>query len=244
MDTIKELLERKSVRAYEDREITSEDREKILLSAVNAPSAGNQQMYRIIDVKDQNIKDKLAELCDHQPFIARGKMVLVFCADFRKWYDAFDSIGLKPRDVSVGDLVLAIEDALIAAENAVTAAWSLGIGSCYIGDILENKEKIKELLKLPDYVFPATLLVFGYPTEQQKNRPKPKREDLRYLVCEDTYEPYGKEGLKEMFIDKQNFATDEEYENWLKRFYDRKYASDFSLEMKRSVEEYLKEYLK
>ena len=150
----------------------------------------------------------------------------------------------EPRKVSVGDLILAIEDALIATQNAVTAAWSLGIGSCYIGDILENKEKIKELLKLPDYVFPATLVVFGYPTEQQLNRPKPRREGLEYLVCEDVYRPYGADGLRDMFMDKQGFGTEEEYKEWLKRFYERKYASDFSLEMKRSVEEYLKEYFK
>ena len=240
--TIQELIDRKSVRVFLNKKISKKNKELILKSAVNGPSAGNQQMYRIIDITDQKIKDKLAVLCDNQSFIAKADLVLVFCGDFRKWYDAFDSVGLKPRKVKVGDLILAIEDSLIAAENAVTAAWSLGIGSCYIGDILENKEKVKELLDLPDYVFPSTLVVFGYPTKQQLERVKPKREDLKYLVCENKYKKYSKKDLEKMFMDKHNFKTVDDYQKWLKRFYQRKYNSDFSKEMSRSVKEYLKEY--
>lgn len=241
-NTIRELMERRSVRVFEEKEISPEDREVILLAAVNAPSAGNQQMYRIIDVTDQSIKDRLAVLCDNQPFIATGKMVLVFCGDFRKWYDAFDSAGLSPREVGVGDLILSIEDSMIAAQNAVTAAWSLGIGSCYIGDILENREAIKELLELPDWVFPSTLLVFGYPVKQQLERVKPKRESLEYLVCENTYHRSSAEELFELFRDKQNFPDEAAYKAWLERFYKVKYNSDFSKEMTRSVNGYLKEY--
>lgn len=239
---IEELIERKSVRVFLNKKISKKNKELILKCAVNGPSAGNQQMYRIIDITDQKLKDKLAVLCDNQSFIAKAPLVLLFLGDFRKWYDAFNSVGLNPRKVKVGDLILAIEDSLIAAQNAVTAAWSLGIGSCYIGDILENKEKVKELLALPDYVFPSTLVVFGYPTKQQLERIKPKREDLKYLVCENKYKEYTKEDLEKMFMDKQNFKTVEQYENWLKKFYERKYNSNFSKEMSRSVKEYLKEY--
>ena len=112
----------------------------ILTAALQAPSAGNQQLYTIIDVKDQSIKEQLSESCDHQPFIAKAKMVLVFVADPLKWHDAFTYGDCKPRELGVGDLLLAVDDALIAAQNAVTAAWSLGIGSCYIGDIMENRK--------------------------------------------------------------------------------------------------------
>ena len=69
--------------------------------------------------------------------------------------------------------MLAITDTAIAAQNAVVAAESLGIGSCYIGDIMENCEEQRRLLQLPEYVFPAVMLVFGWPTMQQKQRQKP-----------------------------------------------------------------------
>lgn len=77
---------------------------------------------------------------------------------------------------------------MIAAQNAVVAAESLGIGSCYIGDIMENVEEIRTLLALPEYVYPACMLIFGHPTAQQQNRTKPSRFDLSDIVCENAYQ--------------------------------------------------------
>jgi len=242
MSTIDELINRKSIRAFKDNPISEDLKKQILLSALNAPSPGNQQLYKIIDVKNQEIKNKLSVLCDNQPFMARAPLMLVFCADFRKWFDAFDTCDCNPRKVGYGDMVLAIEDAMIASSNAVVAAESLGIGSCYIGDIMENKEKICDLLKLPKYVFPATLIVFGYPKDDQLNRVKPKRESLSHLVCTDTYHTSTKDELKNMFKEKEDIKTDEEYYDWMKKFCNRKYNSDFSKEMTRSIEEYFTEY--
>lgn len=239
--TVKELIERKSIRVFTEKEISNDDKQAILLSAVNAPSPGNQQLYKIIDITDQKIKEELSILCDNQPFIAKGKLVLVFCADFRKWLDAFSYADADPRKVGMGDMILAMQDSIIAAQNAVTAAWALGIGSCYIGDVLENKEKMVELLKLPKYVLPSTVVVFGYPSKQQQEREKPKRESLKHLVCENTYHTSSKEELEEMFMEKQNLNK-EEYLEWMKAFCKRKYNSDFSKEMTRSIEEYFKEY--
>ena len=116
-ETIKQLLERKSVRSFEDRDIPEDIVQEILLAAVNAPTAGNQQLYTIIRVTDPAKLERLVESCDHQPFIAAGKLVLVFCADCLKWYEAFKYAGCEPRDPGAGDLILAIDDALIAAQN-------------------------------------------------------------------------------------------------------------------------------
>ena len=117
--------------------IPEEMKDMILEAAMQAPTAGCQQLYTILDITDQNLKEALAESCDHQPFIAKAPMVLVFCADCKKWYDAYLEAGCKPRKPDVGDLMLAVTDTAIAAQNAVVAAESFGIGSCYIGDIME-----------------------------------------------------------------------------------------------------------
>lgn len=82
-NTIQELFDRKSVRVFTDQEILPEEKELILKAAAAAPTAGNQQLYTILDITDQELKDKLAETCDHQPFIAKAKMVLIFCADYQ-----------------------------------------------------------------------------------------------------------------------------------------------------------------
>lgn len=240
-EVLQQLNDRKSVRVFEEREISAEDKAAILQAAVMAPTAGNQQLYTILDITDQSKKERLSETCDHQPFIASAKMVLVFCADCRKWYDAFSACGCEPRLPGAGDLMLAVTDTAIAAQNAVTAAESLGIGSCYIGDIMENCERQREILGLPEYVFPAVMLVFGYPTEQQKRRKKPERVSMKHIVHENTYRQMDAQELEEMFQVKKGVKT---YEEWMQAFCNRKYQSDFSREMTRSVEVYLQDFLK
>lgn len=238
-ETIRQLYERKSVRIFTDQPIDEKGIQAILRAAVMAPTAGNQQLYTILRVTDPVLLSRLVESCDHQPFIAKGKLVLVFCADCLKWYDAFIDAGCEPRKPGPGDLLLAVDDAMIAAQNAVIAAESLGIGSCYIGDIMENMETQRDILGLPEYVFPAALLVFGYPTEQQKERKKPERVDMRYIVQENQYRRMDGAELREMFKRK---SPDGDYESWMRAFCHRKYNSDFAKEMSRSVAKYLKQY--
>lgn len=236
-EILQSLQERKSMRVYEERQISEEDKRMILQSAMEAPTAGNQQMYTILDVTDQNLKERLAESCDHQPFIAKAPMVLIFCADYQKWVDVFTEGGAQPRKPGAGDLMLAVCDAVIAAQNAVVAAQSLGIGSCYIGDIMEQCELHREVLRLPEYVFPAAMVVFGYPTQQQKERPKPERCRLEDIVQENTYHRRDGAALRRMF---EKETKNRSFEEWSQAFCKRKYNSDFSREMTRSVKEYLK----
>ena len=238
---IQQLKDRKSVRVFTDRPITREEETAILEAAVNAPTAGNQQMYTIIKVTDQALKEQLAESCDHQPFIATAPLVLVFCADCRKWYNTFLKFGCQPRKPGAGDLLLAVSDTNIAAQNAVVAAHSLGIGSCYIGDIMENAEQHRQMLSLPEYVFPAAMLVFGYPTQQQLERPKPPRAAMRHIVHENSYRDMDAKELEEMFANK---TSNRPFMEWLQAFCNRKYNSDFSREMTRSVEVYLEDFHK
>ena len=237
--TIEELIERKSVRAFTDQPITAELKRTIIQAAMEAPTAGNQQLYTILDITDQKLKERLSETCDHQPFIARAHMVLIFCADCQKWYDAYEAGNCEPRKPGAGDLMLAVTDAAIAAQNAVTAAWSLGIGSCYIGDVMERCEIHRELLNLPPWVFPAAMVVFGYPTQQQRRRVKPERCKQEYLVHENTYRRLGEEELRGML--RKNYK-DGDFDSWIQAFCQRKYNSDFSIEMSRSVKKYLENF--
>ena len=240
-EILESLYRRKSVRAFTEEQISPEDREAILQAALQAPSAGCQLLYTILDITDQGKKEKLAELCDHQPFIAKAKLALVFCADCRKWLSFYREAGLSPREPGAGDLLLAVEDAVIAAQNSVTAAESLGIGSCYIGDVMEHAEEMKGLLSLPAYVYPACMLVFGHPTGQQKERRKPERFCISDIVCENTYQDKTSDGIREMFAGKTGAQS---FEAWMEAFWKRKYESEFSNEMNRSMEVYLKEFQK
>ena len=222
---IQSLWDRKSVRSFTGEEIGPEERALILDSALQAPTAGNQVLYTILDIEDRAIKESLADICDHQPFIAEASMVLVFLADCRRWFDCYRWAGADPREPGPGDLILACEDALIAAQNTVVAADSLGIGSCYIGDIMENRETLVELLNLDDYLFPAAMVVYGFPTEQQKNRKKPVRFQKEYIVRKDRYSPLDEEEARRMFSEQRG---KDDFEEYLQAFCKRKYMSDFS----------------
>ncbi|MBE6886707.1 MAG: nitroreductase [Ruminococcaceae bacterium] len=237
--TLSQLFCRKSVRVFEDTPIGPEERELILRAAAQAPTAGNQQLYTILDITDPELKKALAKSCDDQPFIQTAKLVLIFCADCQKWFDAFSAAGCQPRRPGAGDLLLAVDDALIAAQNAVTAAESLGIGSCYIGDIMEQCEFHRELLSLPEFVFPAAMVVFGYPTRQQQERTKPRRAAMEHIVHQNHYRRMDSAELEQMLSDR---IGEREYADWIAAFCTRKYNSDFAREMSRSVEVYLEAF--
>jgi nitroreductase len=207
-----------------------------------APTAGNQQLYTIIDITDDTLKEKLSVSCDNQPFISKAKLVLIFCADCRKWYKAFENANCTPRKPEVGDLMLAVTDTAIAAQNAVTAAHSLGIGSCYIGDIMENYEIHKELLNLPNYTFPAAMITLGYYPENMK-RTYRDRFDSRYVVFEESYKNLSEDELKDMFLSKEsNMPKTNPFnaKTYGELIYNRKTNSEFSKEMDRSIREAIK----
>ena len=237
-EIIQSLYDRKSVRAFEDRPVPAELKAELLAAAAQAPTAGCQQLYTILDITDPALKAALAETCDHQDFIAKAPVVLVFCADCLRWYDAYQAAGRTPRRPGPGDLMLAVTDAAIAAQNAVVAAQSLGLGSCYIGDIMERYEDQRRLLALPPWVFPACMLVLGWPTQQQRERKKPARFDPAFVVHENGYRRLDEGQLRAMFRDR---CGGQSFEGFLSAFCDRKYESDFSREMSRSVGEYLRD---
>lgn len=243
-EVIKQLKERKSVRVFEDREIETHLKDEIINSAFEAPTAGCMMLYSILDITDKDLKAKLAVTCDNQPFIAKAPLVLIFLADYQRWYDCFELNDCNPRKPGQGDILLASADTLIAAQNTVVAAESLGIGSCYIGDILENKEVVSELLDLPEFVLPIAMVVYGYPTEQQRARKKPIRFEKEYIVYENKYRRLTKEEHEEMhkIRNEKTSTINKNIAEGIKAFCNRKYMSDFSLEMDRSAGEYLKKF--
>jgi FMN reductase (NADPH)/FMN reductase [NAD(P)H] len=255
--TIDVLTKRKSVRAYEKKEVEAEIKAEILNATLRAPTAGNMMLYSIVEVTDQKIKDKLAVTCDDQPFIASAPLVWLFLADYQRWFDYFIASGVEAlcrekkidmRRPEEGDLFLACSDALIAAQNAVIAAESFGIGSCYIGDIMEQYETHRELFSLPQYTFPICMVCFGYPTQQQKDRKLTTRFDSKFIVFENQYRRLDRGDFDEMFRAHESQRPREKSKDGVTNFgqamYLRKFSADFSVEMSRSVRAILKEWTK
>jgi FMN reductase (NADPH)/FMN reductase [NAD(P)H] len=254
--TIDLIMHRRSTRKYDSTPLTQEEKDTILHAAMRAPTAGAMMLYTIIQVEDQSIKDRLAETCDHQLFIADAPYVLLFLADYQRWWDLYEAAGcegranelrITPRKPAEGDLVLALMDALIAAQTAALAAESLGIGSCYIGDIVENAEVHRQMFDLPRYTFPAALLCFGKP-DAPPREPQVPRFDRMFIVHTDKYRRFSKEELNDLHMpfgrhsfDSGDFANGAQ--NIAQANYIRKFTADFSIEMTRSAREMIQRWV-
>jgi FMN reductase (NADPH)/FMN reductase [NAD(P)H] len=255
--TLELLNGRRSVRAYSDQPVTAEEKAAILQAAFRAPTAGAMQLYTIIEVSDQTIKDRLVETCDHQPFIAKAPLVLLFLADYQRWWDVYSFtgcserarvLGRPTRSLQVGDMMLACCDALIAAQNAVVAAESLGIGSCYIGDILENYEIHRELFDLPPYALPVAMLCFGHPlSNRPASNPTPRFPE-EFMVHTNRYQRLGEKDVEPLFRvwNERMQVTGGKFiegaDNFGQSNYLRKFIAEFSFEMSRSVAAMLKNW--
>lgn len=254
MNATIELLQRRcSLRKYKDAPISSEHKKLILQSAMRAPTAGNMMLYSIISIEKQETKELLAKTCDNQPFIAKAPWILVFVADMQRWFDYYQLCdvpqycakhNLEFRGPDLGDLFIAASDTLIAAQNAVIAAESLGIGSCYIGDIMEQYETHRELFKLPDFAFPLAMLCLGYYPDDYTPKPRP-RFDAQYIVFEEEYHRLSEDELKAMFADREKVVKPNnpyQAENYGQLMYARKTGAAFIQEMHRSIREAMKHW--
>lgn len=235
-DVLKTLNEHRSIRKFNDEKICDKDLELIIDAALRAPTAGNMMMYSMITINNKETLGHLSETCDHQGFIKTADTAIIFLADMSKWakYFKLNDIDYEPH---MSDFILALNDTLIAAQNSVIAAESLGIGTCYIGDIMENFEKHQEMLNLPKYVFPCTMVVFGHFDQIPKKR---ERFNKKFIVFNEKYETLSNEEILEMFQDKEEAHNRSHPENnFAKTFYNRKINSDFFKEMNRSIKKAL-----
>lgn len=228
---------------------TDEQRAAVLHAATRAPSAGAMMMYSIIDVRKQETLDRLSVLCDNQPFIAKAPWALVFVVDYAKWIDLFEHVGCftpefvertgkaPRRSPHMGDFSIAAQDTVIAAQTAAIAAEAVGLGSCYIGDVVEQAEQMAELLDLPAHTMPLSMLVLGTPAKERPATPHPvenivmperyrradaKTLDAQVAEMDAMFRPHAKEA-GERVVD----------------IYTRKHTSTFMAEMDRSVSAWL-----
>lgn len=252
--TLETIENRVSLRRYKDKKIEDEDLDQIINSAMRAPTAGNMMLYSILVIKNEEKKKILSKTCDNQPFIAKAPVLLVFLADFQKMFDYFKDSNLreyceeKNKDLpnpKFANMFLAAGDAFIAAQNAVIAAESMGIGSCYIGDIIENYEEKKSLFNLPKYTLPVTMLTMGYYPDDFKKR-KSKRFKKDYIVFEEEYKRLSEKELKDMYKEKEEKMKEENRhnaDNYGQYIYAHKFDTDFFKEMERSLKIMIEEWL-
>lgn len=253
MDVFETINNRISLRTYKEKPITDEHMNMIIESALRAPTAGNMMLYSIVVVKDAEIKKKLSISCDNQPFIEKAPAILIFLADMQRCFDYYNYSGVKEYcDINSLDFtspneanfLLSTSDAIIAAQNAVIAAEALGIGSCYIGDIIENCELHKELFNLPDLTIPVGMLCLGYYPDNYSKKLS-TRFDKKYIVFNERYSRLTADDFKDMYKDNEALVTSSNIfkaKNFGQLMYARKTGTSFSREMNRSLNLMLKKW--
>ena len=158
MSVIDVILNRRSIRKYDDKDIPQDILSKILEAGRQSPSAANRQPYHFIVVTDSEIKKDISGIVSR--FIKKAPVVIVGCAN--------------PNALLTGKW--AVVDTTIALENMVLAASNLGIGSCWIGAFKEKK--VKDKLQIPEKWKVVALISLGYPGENPGKRKKKEISEL------------------------------------------------------------------
>lgn len=155
------LLNHRSIRKFKPDPVPDDTIELILQAGTRAASAGNLQAYSFVVVDDPAIVKKLG-------FSAPiAVVVLVDQYRLKRWFELNDAPFYNDQAIN---LFISYWDAVIALQNVVVAAESLGLGTVYVGTILSAN--VQEILGAPEYVFPAGLVFLGYPDEEPPLRPR------------------------------------------------------------------------
>ncbi|MEU8898664.1 NADPH-dependent oxidoreductase [Nocardia sp. NPDC048505] len=169
------LHEHRSVRAYLDTPVSDETLRLLVSAAQSAATSSNLQVWSVVAVRDQARKARLAELAGGQQHIVQAPVLLVWTADFARLRQlaADHDAPLDGADYLESSYVGFI-DAALAAQNAVVAAESLGLGTVYIGALRNHPELVAAELNLPQHVFAVFGLVVGHPDPSGPTRIKPR----------------------------------------------------------------------
>lgn len=172
-DIIKNMIERRSVRAYTGEVPSRAELELITQTAIHAPNGGTAEPWHFTVVTDKKIIDELDAK-------ARGAMsasgierimALGNNANYRIFFGAPVVIMVyAERNMrKTGTHLSALADCSAAIENMSLAAASLGLGSCWIG--LARYLFEKDMCMAPEGFYPVYALALGHPAKSQKNLP-------------------------------------------------------------------------
>ncbi|MHA2212703.1 MAG: nitroreductase family protein [Candidatus Thorarchaeota archaeon] len=174
---------RRSVRKLTGPPLPEKDIEEILEIGFSAPSAGNQQPWRIVVVRDNSSRTSLVEAASDkmfttrfQSFIAGAPVVLVVCAVPEESAGRFHERGSR---------LYVLQDTAALTQNLLLGAHALGYGACWVGAF--NEDKVRQILGIPDKIRPVAIVPIGnYEGELPKKRSrKPMSEVVvseRFLV--------------------------------------------------------------
>jgi nitroreductase len=153
MEAFDALLGRRSIRRFEPRPVGEPELKRILEAGMAAPSAGNQQPWRFVVLRDPQARADVAALSPHARMLVEAPVGIVVCGDL----DAEKHPGFW------------VQDCAAAVENMLLAAHALGLGAVWLG-FFPREERwrgAQRVLGIPERVIPLAVLAIGPPAEQK-----------------------------------------------------------------------------
>lgn len=189
-NTIQLLQNHVSIRSFTNQPLTEEQRHAIFNAANQTSSFSLLQAVSIIRINNPELRKKVMELSVHQPYIEEAAEFWIFCADFNRNHHIAPEVDLEYIEF----LLIGSFDAGLMAQNALTAAESMGLGGVYIGGVRSNISELTEVLNLPKHVVPLVGLCIGHP-KGEKPGLKP-RLPQSLVMFDDQYQAVDEEKLK------------------------------------------------
>ncbi len=172
---IESLLAHRSVRAYRNAALPDGTLEVLLAAAQSAATSSNQQAWSVLVIDDPERRARLAALANNQAHIRTAPLLLVWLADLSRVKRQADLRDTELKATHYLDsLLTASIDAALAAQNAVAALESIGLGAVYIGALRNNLAEVIAELDLPPLVYPVFGLCIGQPDPDKPAAIKPR----------------------------------------------------------------------
>lgn len=185
MDAVSLLKSHRSIRKFTDEPVTDEMVADIISAGLSAATSSNLQGTTVIRVRNPDTRSAIATLAGGQTYVETAAAFFVWCADLHRSSIACEMAGGDFHAGMTEHFVIATVDCALAAQNAVVAAESLGLGICYIGGIRNDPAQVTELLQLPEQVVPLFGLCIGWPDQDPQLKP---RLPLSVTLKEETYD--------------------------------------------------------
>ncbi len=174
-EVLETILNHRSVRAFLPRALPEGTLELLVAAAQSASTSSNLQFWSVVAVQEPERKSRLAELAGQQQFIRDAPLLLVWLADLsRIGRIAAERQAQVEGTHYIEEFIVGIVDAALAAQSALIAAESLGLGTVYIGAMRNLPERIAEELGLPPHVFAVFGMSIGYPDPDRPTDIKPR----------------------------------------------------------------------
>ncbi len=196
------LKNRRTVRAYAEKELDESLLNDLLETACRSSNTGNMQAYSIIVTRNTAQKQALAPAHFNQKQVTEAPVMLTFCADFNRIGQWCLQRNAAPGFDNIQALTYAAIDAIIAAQTFCVAAEEVGLGICYLGTTTYNAETIIDVLGLPQLVLPITTLSVGYPKEPATT-PLPDRLPLEGIVHQEIYSSLDASAIDRIYAEKE-----------------------------------------